>query len=67
MLNMKNLEFYIETLGQKEKELQEAYQNNAYKFQIERIEDDEIFQLLQSVLRRVGTQGNLANSQGTNW
>lgn len=38
--NMKNLEFYIETLGQKEKELQEAYQNNAYKFQIERIEDE---------------------------
>lgn len=37
---MKNLEFYIETLGQKEKELQEAYQNNAYKFQIERIEDE---------------------------
>lgn len=37
---MKNLEFYIETLEQKEKELQEAYQNNAYKFQIERIEDE---------------------------
>lgn len=38
--NMKNLEFYIKALGQKEKELQEAYQNNAYKFQIERIEDE---------------------------
>ena len=37
---MVNLEFYIEALGQKEKELQEAYQNNAYKFQIERIEDE---------------------------
>ena len=37
---MKNLEFYIKALGQKEKELQEAYQNNAYKFQIERIEDE---------------------------
>lgn len=36
----KNIEFYIEALGQKEKELQEAYQNNASKFRIGRIEDE---------------------------